>query len=51
MQSWQMLSPNGIIASQKVHAAAATLLLSVLDVNPNNMGYIDRAIKSSQIHR
>ena len=50
MQSWQMLSPNGIIASQKVHAAA-TLLLSVLDVNPNNMGFIERAIKSSQIHR
>jgi hypothetical protein len=38
MQSGQMLSPNGILASQKLHAAVTVLLL-VLDAAANSTGY------------
>lgn len=42
MQSWQMLSPDGILASQKVHAAVTGLLL-VLYATANNTGYIENS--------
>ncbi len=42
MQSGQMLSPNGILASQKVHAAVTVLLL-VLDTITNNTGYAGKS--------
>ena len=42
MQSWQMLSPDGILASQKVHAAVTGLLL-VLDATANNTGYTENS--------
>jgi len=35
MQSEQTLSPNGILASQKAHAAVTVLLL-VVDATTNN---------------
>jgi hypothetical protein len=38
MQSGQMLSPNGILASQKVHAAVSVSVL-VLDAASNRKGY------------
>jgi hypothetical protein len=37
-----MLSPDGILASQKVHAAVTGLLL-VLDATANNTEYIENS--------